>query len=213
MIIDRSREATGVLRFVEFFLTRNIGTLVDCGVLWLFADLVFKGSYVGENIISPTISFEVATFVNYVTSYLWIWSTRIEDHGKRWFFRRFLTFNLSSVLGFLIKMFFLLLCEHLFGWHVVICNLVALTVSGFFNFFLAEMWVFGKKRPRPARELISPGAASPDGHGPAPAGPASPARPASSAGPGPASAGRFRHAFRLGRWLREYPDQGLHPIH
>lgn len=155
MIIDRSREATGVLRFVEFFLTRNIGTLVDCGVLWLFADLVFKGSYVGENIISPTISFEVATFVNYVTSYLWIWSTRIEDHGKRWFFRRFLTFNLSSVLGFLIKMFFLLLCEHLFGWHVVICNLVALTVSGFFNFFLAEMWVFGKKRPRPARELIS----------------------------------------------------------
>ena len=155
MIIDRNREATGPLRFVEFFLTRNIGTLVDCGVLWLLADLVFNDSYVGKNIISPTISFELATFVNYVTSYLWIWSTRIQDHGKKSFFRRFLTFNLSSVLGFLIKMALLLLFEHLFGWHVVICNIAALTISGFFNFFFAEVWVFGKKQKRPARELIS----------------------------------------------------------
>jgi len=155
MIIDRKREATGILRFVEFFLTRNIGTLVDCGVLWLFADLVFKGSYVGENIISPTISFEAATFVNYVTSYLWIWSTRIDDHSTRSFLKRFLTFNLTSVFGFLVKMIFLLLFEHWFGWHVVICNLVALLISGFFNFFLAEVWVFGRKTNRPARELIS----------------------------------------------------------
>ena len=155
MIIDRNREATGPLRFVEFFLTRNIGTLVDCAVLWLFADLVFKGSYVGENIISPTISFEAAVLVNYVTSCLWIWGPRIQGNRFRDHVRRFLTFNLSSVLGFLIKMALLLLCRHLFGWHVVVCNLAALTVSGFFNYFLAEVWVFGRRRPRPSRELVS----------------------------------------------------------
>lgn len=155
MIIDRNREATGILRFVEFFLTRNIGTLADCGVLWLLADMVFKGSYVGENIISPTISFEVATFVNYVTSYIWIWSTRIDDRSAAAFFRRFLSFNLSSVVGFVIKMAFLLLLEHWTGWHVVLCNLVALCVSGFFNYFLAEMWVFGKKSEHPGRKVLS----------------------------------------------------------
>lgn len=155
MIINRNKEATGVLRFVEFFLTRNIGTLVDCGVLWLLADLVFKNSYVGENIVSPTISFELATFVNYVTSYFWIWSTRIEEHTASAFFHRFLTFNLSSILGFLIKMVLLLLFEHWFGWHVVLCNLVALCVSGFFNYFFAEIWVFGQKKERPKREVLS----------------------------------------------------------
>lgn len=155
MIIDRHREATGLLRFVEFFLTRNIGTLVDCGVLWLLADLVFKDSYVGRNIVSPTISFEAAVLVNYVTSCLWIWAARIKDHSPRSFFRRFVAFNISSVMGFLVKMGFLLLFEHLFGWHVVLCNLAALTISGFFNYFLAEVWVFGKRRPRPEHELIS----------------------------------------------------------
>lgn len=155
MIIDRRREATGPLRFLEFFLTRNIGTLVDTAVLWLFADLVFKGSYVGVNIVSPTISFEVATLVNYITSCLWIWGPRVKEHSFRSHVQRFLTFNLSSVLGFLIKMALLLLFERLFGWHVVICNLAALAISGFFNFFFAEMWVFGRCRPRPARELVS----------------------------------------------------------
>ena len=155
MIIDRRREATGPLRFVEFFLTRNIGMLVDCGVLWLLADLVFKDSYVGRNIVSPTISFEAAVVVNFVTSCLWIWSARIKDHSPHSMFRRFVAFNVSSVMGFLVKMGFLLLFEHLFGWHVVLCNLVALTISGFFNYFLAEVWVFGKRRPRPEHELIS----------------------------------------------------------
>jgi len=156
MIIDRNREATGPLRFVEFFLTRNIGTLVDCAVLWVLADLVFKGSYTGVNIISPTISFEAATLVNYITSCLWIWGPRVQGQNSfRSHLHRFLTFNLSSVLGFLIKMVLLLLFRHLFGWHVVICNLAALTFSGFFNFFLAEVWVFGRRRPRPARELVS----------------------------------------------------------
>ena len=155
MIIDRKREATGPLRFIEFFLTRNIGMLVDCGVLWLLADLVFKDSYVGRNIVSPTISFEAAVVVNFVTSCLWIWSARIKDHSPHSMFRRFVAFNVSSVMGFLVKMGFLLLFEHLFGWHVVLCNLVALTISGFFNYFLAEVWVFGKRRPRPEHELIS----------------------------------------------------------
>lgn len=149
-------EKNAFWRFFWFTMTRNIGTLVDCLVLWFFADLVFKGSYVGENIVSPTISFEVATLVNYITSYFWIYRSRIpKGAGKRAFARRFLTFNLSSVFGFLIKMGFLLLFEHLFSWHVVVCNLLALCISGLFNYFFADLWVFGKKKPRPQHELLT----------------------------------------------------------
>ena len=54
-------------------------------------------------------------------------------------------FNVSSALGFVVKMVFLLLFERIFGWNVVVCNLAALLISGLFNYFLAETVVFGKK--------------------------------------------------------------------
>ena len=146
MITDRSKEAKGALRFLEYFLTRNIGTLADCAVLWLLADLVFKGSYVGENIVSPTISFEVACVVNYTTSCLWVYGNRITDRSLRAHLQRFIKFNVSSILGFIIKMGLLLLIDHWFGWHVVICNLVALSIAGLFNFSTSELWVFGKRK-------------------------------------------------------------------
>ena len=156
MIIDRTREGSAPIRFLEFFVTRLLGTLADTAVLWLFADLVFKGSYVGENIVSPTISFEVATMVNYITSYCWIYNNRIGKRSMSQFMLRFVAFNVSSLLGFFIKMILLLLLKRWFGWHVVICNLVALTVSGLFNFTAADQWVFGRRKPRPAREVLTP---------------------------------------------------------
>jgi putative flippase GtrA len=55
-------------------------------------------------------------------------------------------FNLSSVAGFLIKMLFLLLFERIFGWDVVWCNLTALLISGLFNYFLTDVWVFRKPK-------------------------------------------------------------------
>ena len=148
-------EKKGIVKFLEFVLTRNIGTLVDCGVLWIFADCVFKGSYVGENIISPTISFEAAMFVNYLTSYFWIWRHRVAQSTTGVFWRHFIKYNFSSIAGFLVKMAFLLLFERLFGWHVVVCNLVALCISGLVNYFLAEKWVFRRRSAQLQHELLS----------------------------------------------------------
>ena len=47
---------------------------------------------------------------------------------------------------FLLKMGFLLLFELLFGWHVVICNLAALCISGIVNFSMGEWVIFRKRR-------------------------------------------------------------------
>ena len=42
----------------------------------------------------------------------------------------------------------LLLIEKIFHWDVLICNLLALCVSGLLNFALNEWVVFGKRGPK-----------------------------------------------------------------
>lgn len=134
-----------MIKYLEFLITRLFGTGVDTLVLWVCSDYLFT-SYWGSYILSPIISFEFAVMSNFLWSYCWIWSSRIEDKGWGSFWKRFFIFNLSSVAGFLIKMLFLLLFERIFGWDVVWCNLTALLISGLFNYFLTDVWVFRKPK-------------------------------------------------------------------
>lgn len=142
-------------KYVKFMLSRAIGTGVDTLVLWLLSRFLFDGGYWATYIISPIISFEAAVMCNFLCSYYWIWRSRISSRDSRSFWRHFVGFNLSSFAGFLVKMVFLLLFEKIFGWGVVVCNLVALCISGVLNFFLSEAVVFRKKSERVEHELLS----------------------------------------------------------
>jgi len=133
------------IKYIKFVASRLIGTLVDTMVLWGLSSYIFS-SYFGEYMAAPTISFEIAVFSNFLMSYYWIWHKRISTKNIKTFITRFVIFNISCVLGFIVKMAFLLLFERLFGWDVVFCNLAALLISGIVNFVLAEFVVF-KKRP------------------------------------------------------------------
>ena len=130
--------------YIEFVVSRLFGTGVDTFVLWICSKFIFH-DYWGIYVVSPVISFEFAVFRNFVCSYYWIWKERITNKNIKDFTYRFLIFNFSSVLGFLVKMLFLLLFQKIFGWNVVYCNLAALLISGLFNYFLAETIVFGKR--------------------------------------------------------------------
>lgn len=142
-------------KYIKFITSRAAGTIVDTLVLWVCSHYIFGGGYWATYVISPIISFEVAVMSNFLCSYFWIWSNRISQKNRQSFWRHFVAFNLSSVAGFVVKMIFLLLFESLFGWHVVVCNLVALAISGVLNFFLSESVVFRKISPRPEHELLS----------------------------------------------------------
>ncbi len=122
-----------------------MGTLVDTVVLWLFSHFVFR-RYVGQVIISPVISFECAVFTNYVVSYYITWKDRIIHKSMRGFFKRYAAYNGSCTGGFVIKMGFLMLIQYLSKWDVVWCNLLALLVSGTFNFIMDEFVIFRKKK-------------------------------------------------------------------
>ncbi|MBR3931805.1 MAG: GtrA family protein, partial [Tidjanibacter sp.] len=135
--------------------SRGIGTIVDTLVLWICSHFIFGGGYWATYVISPLISFEFAVMSNFLCSYFWIWSNRVSEKSRSSFWRHFVAFNISSVAGFVVKMIFLLLFEGLFGWHVVVCNLAALAISGVLNYFLSESVVFRKVAPRPEHELLS----------------------------------------------------------
>ena len=120
--------------YILYILSRYLGTGVDTLVLWLCSDFIFSGNYFGRNVLSPMISFEFAVISNFLCSYFFIWNNRVEDKSVKSFFKHFIVFNIAALSGFAIKMLFLLLFEHIYGWDVIVCNLVALLISGILNF-------------------------------------------------------------------------------
>lgn len=131
-------------KFPKFVGVNFIGTAVDTAVLWIFSHFVFD-TYVGDYIVSPVISFEFAVLTNYICSSFFVWKDRVDRSSFSTFFKKYLPYNLSSSAVFLIKMGILLLIELISGWNVVICNLVALCISGLINFSMGE-WVIFRKR-------------------------------------------------------------------
>lgn len=123
-----------------------VGTATDTLVLWFCAHFIFK-SYVGQYIISPMISFECATLVNYYSSSRLVWRDRTKGNPLKSRLKHLLGFNASYAGVFLIKLGLLLVLERLSGWHVVWCNLIAVTICGFINFFMNEKVIFRKKDP------------------------------------------------------------------
>ncbi len=136
-----------LLRVPKFIIGNLMGTLVDTVVLWLFSHFVFSG-YVGEVIVSPIISFECAVLVNFLVSYHFTWRDRVVETNPKSFLRHFWPYNVSCIGGFVIKMGALMLIQFWTKWDVVICNLLALCVSGTFNFVMNEFVVFRKRKER-----------------------------------------------------------------
>lgn len=134
-----------IRRIGEFIVANALGTLVDSAVLWLFASYILDGSYVGENIISPAISFEAAVLTNFLCSYKVIWRNRVTCPGKRSFLRHYIPYNLSCTGTFFLRLALLVLAKEITGIHVVFCNLMAMCVTGLLNFFMGEKVIFRKK--------------------------------------------------------------------
>ena len=131
-------------RLAKHTLFSLLGTATDTLVLWFLSSLVFK-SYVGEYIISPIISFECATLVNFLSSSKLVWRDRMKGQSLGSYFKHFLGFNASYAGVFLLKMILLLGLERISGWDVVWCNLIAVTICGFINFFMNEKVIFKSK--------------------------------------------------------------------
>lgn len=136
-----------LVRYIKFMGTGLVGTVVDTIVLWILSDFAFTRGYWGEYIVSPALSFQAAVLVNYSISYFYIWRDRVAGtDGVRTFLRLYLRYNLSCTTVFLLRLGAILLIERFTGWDVVICNLMAMCISGLANFLLTNNIVFRKRR-------------------------------------------------------------------
>ena len=131
------------LRYIKFIGTSLVGTLVDTLVLWILSDFAFTRGYWGEYIISPVLSFQAAVLVNFLISYFYVWKDRTDyERNGRKFLKKYLTYNISGSTVFLLRLGAILLIERFTGWDVVLCNLVAMCVSGLLNFLINNNLVF-----------------------------------------------------------------------
>ena len=137
-----------LIRYLKFMGTSVVGTIVDTLVLWVLSDFVFTRGYWGEYVISPVISFQCALTTNFLISYFYVWKDRTAVSGastKR-FFKLFVAYNLSGSAVFLLRLGALLIIEKFTGWDVVICNLLAMCVSGVLNFAINNLLIFKKNK-------------------------------------------------------------------
>jgi len=132
-------------KLILFTGSNLFGTVVDMLVLWICSHYIFQGSYAGEYIISPLISFECALLTNFVFQRNLTWRGRTAGRTLLSLCRLYLMYNMSSTGVFLIKMAILLSIEKFSGWDVLICNLLALCISGVLNFLIGEKLIFKKK--------------------------------------------------------------------
>ena len=132
------------MRFGKFVLANLSGTVVDTAVL-LGLSVVWT-SPAALYLLAPVIAFEVATLSNFTLAYNWVWRERVEPSCKD-FWARFVKFNLSVLGVFVARLGLIALLGFSFGLPVVVCNMIALTVSGLANFGAADQLVFASKRP------------------------------------------------------------------
>lgn len=136
-----SYRVTRMRKIPKFVLSNVLGTIVDTLVLWSLSHYMFVG-YVEQYLLAPLISFECAVLVNFLCSWHFVWNDRVRKGALYRFWRKYLYYNLSVTGTFLVKMGFLLLLKRFFGWSVVVCNLVALCISGTINFVMGEWVIF-----------------------------------------------------------------------
>ena len=142
-----------LMRFAMFSITSGAGTLVDLGGHYWLSSSYMPDHYWWTFWVSPVISFEAAVITNFVIAYFWVWRERISKRSPRSFLRHYAGYNAAATGVFFIKLLVMqgihLLLVAL-GWfqgksyEPVLCNMLALCVSGCFSFVLNEFVVFRK---------------------------------------------------------------------
>ena len=142
-----------LMRFAMFSITSGAGTLVDLGGHYWLSSSYMPDHYWWTFWVSPVISFEAAVITNFVIAYFWVWRERISKRSPRSFLRHYAGYNAAATGVFFIKLLVMQgihLLMVAFGWfqnksyEPVLCNMLALCVSGCFSFVLNEFVVFSK---------------------------------------------------------------------
>ena len=141
------RAKTFLINQGKYAYATSLGAVVEMAILWLLAHVIFKNtSFSGKDSLSILIASEIAILVNFTTAYFFVWRDRITKRSARSYFRHYLAFALTANILMVLKVALALFFKDLFRWDVVICDFVALIISGTVNFVLNEMVIFKDRK-------------------------------------------------------------------
>lgn len=141
------RAKTFFINQAKYACATSLGAVVEMAILWLLAHVIFKNtSFSGKDSLSILIASEIAILVNFTTAYFFVWKDRITKRSARSYFRHYLAFALTANILMVLKVAMALFFKDLFRWDVVICDFVALILSGTVNFVINEMVIFKNRK-------------------------------------------------------------------
>jgi dolichol-phosphate mannosyltransferase len=118
-------------RMLKFILVGLSGLLVNTGVLYL-------GHEVGRLplILASALAVETAIVNNFLWNNTWTYAQRGFALSK------FLKFNLVSLGGLVLTVGMLYGFVNWFGWHYLLANALAVSVSTAWNFMANSLWTW-----------------------------------------------------------------------
>ena len=137
-MIGVSRTRFPHLRLAKFSLVGGIGIGVQLGVLT--ALIAMRMNY----LLATGLAVESAVLHNFLWHHCFTWAERTGPAGQgamRSLLRFHLSNGLISMLGNLLLMRWLVGLLHL---HVMIANLLTITICWLANFLASDRWVFGR---------------------------------------------------------------------
>ena len=141
------RAKTFLINQGKYACATSLGAVVEMAIRWLLAHVIVKNtSFSGKDSLSILIASEIAILVNFTTAYFFVWRDRITKRSPRSYFRHYLAFALTANILMVLKVALALFFKDLFRWAVVICDFVALIISGTVNFVLNEMVIFKDRK-------------------------------------------------------------------
>ena len=130
-------------RFIGFSLCNAPGTVVELLVLYWLSEVVF-GSHFLKFFIAPIVAFECAIMVDFNLFLRLVWRDNIKITSKKEYLKKFAQFNVSTVGVYGIRLLLIQTLNWIFSLNAVLCNLIAMTLSGLLNFSINDKIIFSK---------------------------------------------------------------------
>lgn len=125
-----------IIKFIKFAIVGAIGTFINLGVLFLFADIF--GVYY---IISEVIAFYISVLNNYLLNKVWTFKEKIKERTLV----KYIQYLIINILSLLINISVLYTLVEFFNVWYILAEFFAIICAFLVNFIGNVLWTFRKR--------------------------------------------------------------------
>lgn len=131
-------------RFLKFAVVGGSGVIVNEGLLYLCADVLFASLAADLRIpLAGFIAIGVSIFTNFLLNDAWTWGD-VAKRGRLHFFQRLGKYYVVAAVAAGLNYGLLLLLWRGAGLHHLFANLIAIPCAMVVHFFMQNRWTFAR---------------------------------------------------------------------